>query len=71
MSSQDSTVADTLAVVTALRRHLKEDHCTHSIRYILRESLKNKSAGLAAQTQQTTDADVITLRFNLHDYANK
>jgi hypothetical protein len=56
MSSQDTTVADTLAVVAALRRHLNEDNCTHSIKYILRESLKNNSAGLAAQTQPTTDA---------------
>jgi hypothetical protein len=32
---------------------------------------KNNSAGLAAQTQQTTDADAITSRTNLHDYADK
>lgn len=29
MSSQDTTVADTLAVVKALRRHLKEENCEH------------------------------------------
>ena len=29
MSSQDTTVSDTLAVVKALRRHLKKDNCKH------------------------------------------
>ena len=57
MSSQDSTIADTLAVVVALGRHLKEDNYTHSIKYILRESLKSKNAGFAAQ-QENADATI-------------
>jgi hypothetical protein len=62
---------DTLRVVSALYRHLAEEHCHHTYSSIVKEALKSKSAGLAAQPQQTTDADVITSRSNLHDYADK
>lgn len=51
-SSQDTTVSDTLAVVMALKRHLKEDNCKHSIKSILREGLKSKAVGPAARRQQ-------------------
>lgn len=60
---QDTTVADTLAVVEALRRHLKEDNCNHSIKSILRESLKSKSGLRPAKTSSAdtdTDADTDT-----------
>jgi hypothetical protein len=32
---------------------------------------KSKCVALAARSQQTTDADVINSRFNLHDYRSK
>lgn len=44
-AQQDNTVADTLAVVAALREHMNEKNCPHSIRHILREALKSKNAG--------------------------
>ena len=40
MSSEDSTVSDTLAVVRTLKRHLKETHCRHTIKNIMEEALK-------------------------------
>jgi len=65
------TTFKTLRVVNALYRHMAEKHCHHTYASIVKEALKSKSAGLAAQTQQTTDADVITSSSNLHDYADK
>jgi hypothetical protein len=66
MSSQDTTVSDTLAVVQALKKHLKEPHCKHTIKSILQEGLKSKSAGLVAQTQrqQTQKPPEINLNGN-------
>jgi hypothetical protein len=57
MSSQDTTVTDTLPVVAALRRHLKEDNCKHSIKSILREGLKSKAVAPTGQQQQQTGVD--------------
>jgi hypothetical protein len=63
----NETTLKTLRVVHTLYRYPGKD-----IAFILREAMKeSKSAGLVAHTQQTTDADVITSRANLHDYADK
>ena len=62
---------DTLRVINALYRHMAEKHCHHTYSQIAKEALENKCARLAAETQQPTDADVITSRSNLHDYADK
>jgi hypothetical protein len=67
-SSQDTTVSDTLAVVMALKRHLKEDNCKHSIKSILREGLKSKAVAPPQDQQPTQAATTIPTPTRMLEY---
>lgn len=70
MSSQDSTISDTLAVVKVLRKHMKEQHCNHDINTMMKEALGRKNgARLAAEAPTPTDV-VITPVTNRNDYTD-
>jgi hypothetical protein len=74
---QSETTFKTLKVVHVLYRHMAEDDCRHSYSYIVRQALgrnalKNKSDGLAARSQQPTDAapQEVNLNGNYRDRIN-
>ncbi len=54
-SETQEDVNEVILIVQAIKRHLQEERCVHSIDTIVKEAFNSKCAGLAAQTQQTTD----------------
>jgi hypothetical protein len=53
MTEECNVVTDTLRVVKAVKRHLEEELCTHSIDFIVKEALELKNA--VAHNDGSTD----------------
>jgi hypothetical protein len=55
-ADQETIISDVFLIAKAVKEHLKEDNCTHSIRFIVKHALESKSV-LREPTSEPADDD--------------